>query len=104
MSGSAFHNIPSSILEQWATDEASGVRPRRPDVAIPVTILLGVAVLLFVGARAWVRFGVQKKQDTSDWLTFVTAPMTIAYLVMVGYCEYPCVSVTAPQQGEAEQR
>jgi len=86
MSGSAIGNIPASILDQWAADAASGIYPRRPSVVIPVTVVLGTAVFLFVGARAWVRIRIQKKLDVSDWLTFITAPMTLAYLVMVCFC------------------
>jgi len=86
MSGSAFGDIPSYILEQWSAEAASGIHPRRPSVGIPVTIVLGTAVLLFVGARAWVRVRIQKKMDVSDWLTFITAPMTLAYLIMVCFC------------------
>jgi hypothetical protein len=86
MSGSDFGNIPQSILDKWMTEAESGDRPRRPDVAIPVTIVLGLAVIIFVATRAWVRFRIQKKVDVADWLIFITAPMTLAYLIMVAVC------------------
>ena len=76
MSGSAIGDIPSYILEQWGAEAASGIHPRRANVGIPVTIVLGTAVLLFVGARAWVRIRIQKKLDVSDWLTFITVSLS----------------------------
>jgi len=86
MSGSAFHAIPQAVLDQWKLDASSGNHPRQPDVAIPVTIILSLAVVIFVGIRAWARLRIQRKADTSDWLIFACAPMTLAYLIMVGVC------------------
>jgi len=80
MSGSAYDSVPPAVRAQWAQLNNFDNPPRHVRMIIPVTIVLGISVILIVGARFWVRVFVQRKVDIADWLIFIVTACRLLYI------------------------
>jgi len=71
MSGSAWDDIPASVMQEWKGLRNLEHPPKHVQAIIPLTVILSVLVVAIVGARAWVRVKVQRSVDASDWIIFI---------------------------------